>query len=410
MKRILQIILFSFFTILVVSCHKDEPPKPDADRSDIRQVTLVYAVNRSSLSRYLPINEEQILKAMKICNESYESSEDEYVTLVYKTDSDGTPALYETYRDETGAYAYRLVRNFDTSRTSCDPIRISEVLNFVIDEYPESERNLFLWGHGMSWTPYFKDHDPQKPSVIPDEELENMVTANRPDLEAFGGEKINGETDWIDIKELADAIPDNVFKLIWFDSCYMSNIELIYEFRNKCKFYIGYATEIYGYGLPYNLALAEIMKEEPDYVAAAKKLHDYYADKNQAVTVAVIDMSKLENVADRTRDILSNGAVLPEKAGLLNYSRTRSCPYYDFRQFVSVSATANKLDERIESFIKAVNGMTLYADMYELDFNGVPIDRNKFSGINTHFYEGSDLRTERYYRTLDWYNRVYLSE
>lgn len=407
MKQIISIIFslisISFFT----ACHHDEPPKPEPDTSDVRQITLVYAVNRSTIGQNLSLNEHQILKAMSECNDP-DKDVDEYVTLVYKTEKDGTPALYETYRVGNGTYDFRLVMNFNADMTSCNPVRVSEVLNFVADEYPESEKNLFFWGHGMAWTPYFMDHDTQKPSVLPDEELHEMVSAGAPSLEAFGGEQINNASDWIDIKDLANAIPDNVFRLIWFDACYMSSIEVIYEFRDKCEFYVGYATEIYGNGLPYNEVLPEIMRDNPDYVEAGRKLHSYYADNNRAVTVAVMDMVLLEEVAERSRDILSAGTVLPDKTGLLNYSRTRSCPYYDFRQYVMTFASANGVsDSAVDAFVNAVGNMILYADTYDYDFRGVPIDRDKFSGINTHFYEGSDSRPERYYRTLDWYNRVY---
>ena len=52
-----------------------------------------------------------------------------------------------------------------------------------------------------------------------------------PEVYAFGGEYVEEDnvrnTVYIDLDQLADAIPDGKFDMIWFDCCYMSCIEAV---------------------------------------------------------------------------------------------------------------------------------------------------------------------------------------
>lgn len=125
-------------------------------------------------------------------------------------------------------------------------------------------------------------------------------------LYGYGGES---NRDYINVDELADAIPDSRFETIWFDCCYMAGIEVIYQFRNKCRTFVGYPTEVWLEGMPYDMTLPFLMKTVPDITGAARTFFDYYNEVRDPVTVTVVDMSKLEPVADAAKAVYASGSV-----------------------------------------------------------------------------------------------------
>lgn len=391
MKRLIYILLV---LLAFVSCVEDPIEKTNKNREQIKHTVLIYAVNKSSLSADFSDDSREMLAACR------KIDLDNYQLLVYKTDSNDKCGLYSVMRsDKTGAPAFELVREYERNTTSTDPARIKEVIDYSLTLYPNSSYDLIFWGHGMSWKPYFTDH-----SIV-----------DSPALYSYGGEYNGGynengrpQTDWTEIDELAAAVPDNVFNTIWFDCCYMSGIETIYEFRNKCKIFVGYPSEVWSQGLAYDIVLPYLLSQEHDVTGAAMAFFNYYKKDNLPVTVAVLEMDKLEKVADLTRNILASGSKRPEASQLLNYSRTASSPFYDYRQFISSIAELNEVPGIGDEFIVALDRMTLYHAAVDKDFNLQYWNTDNICGINTHFYSERFTPDDDYYRTLAWYKRVYL--
>lgn len=384
MKKLIYLILSCF---LLISC-TEEPLSPN----HIERTVIVYAVNKSSLAYDFSIDMKEMLESANYIDLS------KYQILLYKTDTDTKCGLYNVITDKNGTPQLRLIKSYDRDKTSTSPDRINEVLEYSLSLFPDSEYDLIFWGHGMSWRPYYSDH-----------------TIKTPQSYSYGGEydggyndKGNLSTDWTAIDELASAIPDHELDIIWFDCCYMSGIEVIYEFRNKCNTFVGYPSEVWGDGLPYNLVLPYILNERHDIMGAAREFFDYYNYSNSPVTVAMLDMSQIENVADATKAIIASGAARPESSALLNYSRTYSSPFYDFRQFISEIAELNiASDDAKSDFLNAFNKLIVYSAGSDMDFNFRPWNTSNLSGISTHFYQGGILKDEDFYESLSWFKRVY---
>lgn len=382
------------FIPLLFSCQKEDIDDPfyNINNKKVERTVLIYAVNKSSLSYDFTTDSNEILQAASQIDLK------KYQILVYKTDSNQHCGLYTVKKDNKGNLQYSLIQSFDRDVTSTHPERIKDVINLSLQLFPNSKYDLIFWGHGMSWKPYFTDHS----------------VAQSGNYFAYGGE-FNGDkdesgklrTDWTEIDELADAVPDNVFDMIWFDCCYMTGIEVIYEFRNKCNTFVGYPSEVWSEGLQYNLILPYIMSPSHNIVAAANTFFNYYNDNREPVTIAVIDMTQLENVADWVRKIIHSGAARPASYQLLNYSRTAGSPFYDFKQFFNEVAALNYNSELSDSFNKALDKMIIYHDGSEKDFNFKDWDVTNISGLSTHFYQNGTLPDEDYYESLDWFDRVY---
>lgn len=380
--------------LLLFSCEKNTPEEefPDTDPLKIKRTVVIYAVNNSSLSSDFNFDSREMLTAAAGIDLT------KYHILLYRTVSDTQCGLFSIERDKvSGQPFYFQLRSYNRDKTSTHPDRVKEVLEYSLSIYPNSTYDLVFWGHGTSWKPYFDDHH-----------------VSYPESYAYGGE-YNGEitgggskdTDWIEINELAKCVPDSKFDTIWFDCCYMTGIEVIYEFRNKCKTFVGYPTEVWSDGLPYDLVLPYFFKENHNMIDAAKEFYHYYAYSGDPVTVAVINMNYLERVADITQEIILSGNLRPESSELLNYSRDSNYPFYDFRQFFSKVAELNDRSELIEELNNSLSLMVEYHAESSKNFNHKPWDTSNISGISTHFYRGGSGLNEDFYHTLSWYKRVY---
>lgn len=415
----LYLFLTVCMTFLLSGCRED--PKPDPQPKEVKQMTIVYAVNHNNLSSDLVANENQMLQAMRNIDA------DVYKLLVYKYTSNG-PGLYEV-RNSNGKCEFTLLKQYDESTLSVSKERISEVLEDALDYYPNVESNLFFWGHGLGWVNPNKYSNSTINSVSKSVSLytdnEGYLSGVLPELYGYGGEYVYEDgirvsTDYLDLDQLAEAIPDHKFEMIWFDCCYMSGIEVAYQLRNKCETFVAYPTEIMAEGLPYDKVIPKIIGSSPDRVGAARALYEYYVGKStpEAVSVAVMDMSQIEDVAAAANDIFMSGENRPSEGGLQNYSRLRSTPYYDFGQYLREYANSNagvnsseSSDLMKEKLKSALDKFVVFSAASEKDFNypvAKPINKENFSGLSIHNFLNLSSARDDYYRKLDWYQRVWV--
>lgn len=405
MKSILNNIYLTIFflsCLVVTSCDKsnDEPKLPE-----VKQMVLIYAVNHNNLAGDLIHNENDMLKAMKDFNM------DEYKVLVYKYTKDN-PCLYEIV-NQNGEISFDMVKEYDKSKLSVTPERVSEVIQDATSIYPSANKDLFFWGHGTGWV------NPSKYSSYKEvKSIEGALQTNdQATPQSFGGEYISDEstvTEYLDIDKLASAVPDGVFDILWFDCCYMSSIEVAYQLRNKCNTYIAYPTEIMADGLPYSKVLPKVLERNP--VAAAKELYLYYTGKSspEPVTVAVMKMNKINEVMSVAKDMYSLGETRPDLTDMQNYSRYSNAPYWDFAQYMREYIKANvsendgeQADKKIKELENVLDELVIYKAASERDFNypyGRPILPENYSGISTHNYVGGNTEREAFYRKLDWFS------
>lgn len=377
-------------SLLGFGCKKDEPEEPKT----VKMTTLLYAVNGNNLYTNLETNMRQIESAMRSLPNG------EYSIVLYKTDSPSTTSLSRIISGPNAAF--ETIREYSRDRFATDPEMLSSIISdFSRIDNTAKDRNLIMWGHGMAWTPFFSEHNVTRATGIPGE----YGSYTQPDLHAFGGD--DNQRDWMDIDEMAGSIPSGMFGLIIFDCCYMSNIETLYQIRDKADYVIAYPTEIASYGLPYDRVLPHICKDTPDYSSAAEAIYDFYEESRIAVTVSVVDMSEMKGVARAVKAIYTGSTELPSTLGLLNYSRTVSCPYYDLGQTVKEIGTLNDKTALIPDFENALNKMIVYTKASERDFNGRVIPVENYHGISTHLFRNSGSKEDEYYKTLDWYKAVY---
>lgn len=389
--------------------HKDEPRQ----EGSIKRVVLLYAVASNNLYSNLQSDKSEIIEAAKDIDLSGLSM------LVYQVTPTGNPELLELTKDNTGACEFVQVKEYSRDLYSTDPVRISEVMEDVRHLRESENYGLILWSHGTGIDPSFSTHGNNPVLSVASERdvtsIEYITAENVPGLYSFGSDRDMDKNasyyDETDIDELAAAIPDGMFDFIWFDACYMSGIETIYQLRNKCDYFVGYPTEVYTPGMPYDQTIPYILRETPDLKGAAEKFFNYYAQHQassyRVATVAVADMGEIEKVAEYCRAAYAD-ATVPSVAGLQKYSRNSFGPFYDFAQYTRLMAESSPSAPDVRGFEEAMERFIIYKAATEKDFNFNPISPENYSGISCYrFWEGDSSEKALYYHTLDWYNRVY---
>lgn len=413
MKRYLQFFCLCLLPLaLLTACDtKNEPDggkdpgNPEDVRGDktARRTVLVYAIGSNNLAADLVDDKAEMLQGMRDVDIAKNN------WLVYNVVSANEIQLLKVSRDEkSGDTFFDTVKEYDNSILSTDPKRMREVIRYAYDTFPAESYGLVFWAHGSAWSWGNSNH------VEDDEETEEPSPGTTgikevfaaPAFYAYGGDQTTGVTDWTNLDELASSIPDGKLDFIWFDNCYMSSIEVMYQIRDKARWFIGYPTEILAPGAPYDVTIPLLMSETPDYVEAAKACFEWYNKDNYAVTMCVADLSKIEEVAQQCG--LAQTAFTPVSVtGLMKYSRGSLGPYYDLGQYMRrVAENEGSLFDEA-AFQKALDELVVYKAHSLRNFSGQLIDDANYSGINVHSYGVSARENDEYYRTLDWYKRTF---
>lgn len=379
-------------TVATACADSPDEPTPPVKREKGEMTVLVYAVVAD-----LNINADK--REIIACAPQLDLENNN--VLIYEVRRTGEPHLLQL-RKTGGVCDFDTIKTYDRDLYSTDPRRISSVIEDAKSFAPADNYGVFFWSHGTGWSPSFSNHG-------------ETSRGNSPIMHSFGSDKDTARdpsyTDACDIDELADAIPDGMFKFIWFDACYMSGIEVCYQLRNKCEYMIAPPTEDPGNGVPYDLCLPHLLNSEPEIVTAAEKFFDYYEsgqDDGWAVaTVAVCRMSEIEPVAAYCRSAYAD-AVAPSAAGLQTYHRGSNGPFYDFGQYTSRMAASSPSAPDYSEFEQAMSNFVIYKAATDYNFAGRPIDHDNYSGLSCELYypANRDQATE-YYRSLDWFKRVY---
>ncbi|MDE7160528.1 MAG: hypothetical protein K2O24_06785 [Muribaculaceae bacterium] len=385
--------------LLAWGCSKDEPESPPLPVAEAQRTVLIYAVATNSLSYSLSGD----IAEMRVAASSIAGLGERINVLLYRIDYSSGPALYELDAETAD---FKLLKKYDRSQFSTDPERISDVIGDAVAMRPANKYGLVMWSHATGWTPDFSTH-------------------SHGVKRSFGQDKDGGVWDSIDIDALAEVIPSGVFDYIWWDCCYMGSIEVAYQFRDKSDYMVAAVSEVPGDGMPYHITLPLLARETPLISDAANEYYEYYhrisenkdlRDKIPA-TIAVYDMSRIENVAEAAARIYASGEV-PREQALQNYARRPCGPFYDFGQYTRLYSQAYPegeplriaFDAAMDKFVVTSRctpyNFHVWSSSSYTDPNVYTWDTDIFSGITCHYPDPSTVAEENYYRSLDWWKRV----
>ena len=378
MSSVFALCLIATFGL--VSCNDKEEPDY-ISKKNAKTSILLYAVASNNLYPAFEDDMEEIIQGLE------NTDLEEVDMLVYSVTPNSNATLKRAVRDNNGQITFTLLKEYKGDKYSTDPQRIANVIH-NLQEYSEADNyGLILWSHGTGWVPNFSDH------ILP--------TANY----SFGQDKVDGKSDYCDIHELADAIPDNFFNYIWFDCCYMASIETYYQLRNKADFFVGSPMELAGEGNPYHIVLPYLAQSDFSLTQAVDVEYRYFINRNIPVALSIVDTSYLEDIA-----FLAEKAVTgkrPSQLKLQTYHRPPLTALCDFGQYTTAQGASLGNSWSAENFNSLLDKLVIYKAVSPTDWRNRPIDRDNYSGISVFYFEDLGTDEAEYYKGLDWFKAVY---
>ncbi|OAV72119.1 clostripain [Bacteroidales bacterium Barb4] len=373
--QIKNILLLFVLTVGTVSCCHDLPAVAEPE---VSRTVLVYMAADNSLSSFGYSNIDSMMAGAG-------SDRLKGNLLVYFDPANDTPRLIQIRKGARGVVEKFAVKDYPEQNSAS-----VEVMHGVIDDVINDTRfqadsyGLVLWSHGTAWLPYdWRDR-----------------------LRSFGQDG----SHWMEINELAAALPDDRFDFILFDACYMANVETAYALRHKARHIIASATEVMGNGFPYGQIIEPLFRKTADLEEVCRKFFDYYNNQtgfNRSATVAIINTELLDNLADISRAILQGRdndiSSLPlDQLQLLDYVDGNRHFLYDFDDVMSRLASP----EQYRAFQKALSEVVTYkrtTPQATYMLNAAVLDIHRFCGMSVYVPQQAFGLLNEWYEGLEWY-------
>lgn len=371
-QRIITGLLFCF--PLFWGCTNDVPDPVAPTRT-----VLIYMAADNSLSSYSYKNIESIVQG------TTKAALNGGNLVVYVDAADAAPQLLQIKVKSDGSIQKLAIKDY-AEQNSADPLVMRSIFDEVRTSFPADSYGLVLWSHGTAWLPY------------------NV----QPMLRSFGQD----ESNWMEIDELAEALPDHVFDFIMFDACYMASTEVAYALRDKAEYILASPTEVLGEGFPYKLIIGNFFTETADLQQIAETFYNYYNQQTglyQSASVSLIATEQLDNLAAICREIVIGKenaiASLPiQKLQQLEYLGYTYHALYDFDDFISRLAT----EAQYTNYLSILNKVVLYKQTTpNATYAKGQLVINQFSGLSIYVPQNGLATLNDWYKGMAWYKVVY---
>ena len=381
MKTKLYLLFFFVFPLFMSACRGDDPmPDPPVDG---KRTVLVYMAADNSINPLASFTDGD-LEELKAGMASIDNTSDMHLLVYIDT---GFPRLIEI-ENKGGTVVETIVKEYE-DRNSCGVAETQEVFNDVFGNslYKAESYGLIYWSHGEGWIPtplpstrWIGNDKTGGGHYMNIEDLKSVLQ-NAPhfDFIMFGNSLYKAEsygliywshgegwiptplpsTRWIgndktggghymnieDLKSVLQNAPH--FDFIMFDACFMQSVEVAYELRDCCDYYIGFPAENPGPGAAYDRMFPFIFQKGAAVEMAIGTFAAYdeiYTGKigsnsnwTMGTAIDVLKSSELENLAAATANALSGVTADREvlRSSVFDYDQRKVgssyyVGYYDF--------------------------------------------------------------------------------
>ena len=382
------LLLWSLVLINNTSCHhRDEPAVTSA------RTVLVYIAGENSLVRFTEKNITEMKTGVKQINRKTDN------LLIY-IDDYSTPRLIKLHVDGAGNVTEETIKEYEEHNSVSSSV-MKQVIDDAVKAYPADSYGLVLWSHGDGWIP--------SPTGV----LAKATTR-------WWGEDLS-VNQYMNISELKSALETAPhFSFIFFDACFMQSVEVVYQLRDCCDYYIGCPTEIPGPGANYEYVVPAFF-DYTDKVgrAIAAAYYRYYAqiyddglhisndNWTGGISVSAIKTGMLEHLASTTAQILPKYIVEKQTIsteGIFNYdNRQAKLYYYDMNEFIeSLTQRGSDYVTWKEAFDQAViywastpRNYSAFVGMFDIDA--------KAGGLSIFLPNKTQSSLVNYLHRFDWY-------
>lgn len=373
-------ILISFLiTILIAaflySCSDDEPqPITEAKRT-----ILVYMIAGNSLgaSNYDIEDINEMVAASE--NNTFNGGR----LIIYHAPFGKNPSLKEIKDGKIIT-----LREYDQSSLSVERQRMQKVIDDTKNLAPAKDYGLILWSHGNGWL---------QNGLATKNISRNGFSSPSTSL-AFGEDQ--GKT--MNITTLADILNDENFIFIYFDCCYMSTIEVVYQMRNTTPYIIASAPETPAEGMPYEQNIPYLFADTPMLKEACATTFDYYNCKNgmlRSCAISLIDTRHINELAQATLSIYESHPTLPDDFSPQKYTLDSNCYYFDFGQYIE--ALSYSQPNLFKIWEEALNKVVIYKAATPYMWNQLRLEHH--CGLSTYILKSEEYSAIKNYNQLQWW-------
>lgn len=382
-----------------------EPPQPDKDKTTV--IGLILGDN--SLTNFVKSDIDEMCIGLE------EVDLDENNLILYVDDrTSNLPSIisFKQSKTDRSKVVPDTIYSYAESYGSADPEVLKDALRRIITTYPAESYGMILWSHGQGWLP--------TASTV----VEEYTNSTR-----YFGQDQNGDgQDWMNISDLQQVIEygqgllggNKKFDYLYFDACFMANIETAYQLRHVSDYYIGCVAETPGPGgnydtlvpIMFNISNNRAVKIAEAYDLAYNGSGIHPQGWRYGAQISVFDNSKMNALASVCKTAFSNQAIAQSiqatdfDANTIQYFDRISNPaYYDFRQILSEAMTSSEyspLNYALESLVVYnARPSSIYSAVIRSSF---AMDEN--CGLAAYFPQftqnGTVGRYNNYFATYDW--------
>lgn len=391
-------LILSFLPMLLAACGGDDPiPVPELED---RRTVLVYMAADNSLARFTSEDLEELKTGWAQMNISG-------MHLLVYIDTGSSPRLIELEKEGSNVVE-TLVKEYE-DRNSVGVTETQEVFADVFGNtrYQAGSYGLVYWSHGDGWIP-------------------NPLLSTR-----WIGQDTGDGTHYMNIDGLVEVLETAPhFDFILFDACFMQSIEVAYELRDYCDYYIGFPAENPGPGCAYDKMLPYMFQKGGAVQMAAATFGHYEElytggrgdndNWTMGTAVGVLKSSELDGLATATATALAgitaDGSVL--RATVFDYDQrddwsSSRVGYYDF---VEMMETLVEDDALLNEWKQAYEAASIYwsttPKIYSMSTGLFSMERAH--GVS-HYIPSSSTSSSAQaalaaYRSMSWYGAAGLSK
>lgn len=381
-----------FASILFSSCEKEEPRFSERNNAGTTfgRTVIVYMAAENSLSSEVRTDINEMLEGVK-----YLGPKDHLIVFV---DDVSSPCIYDLCDTVQARERRQLspVYKWDDEVDSCDPSTLDFILKYARIHYPSDSYALILWSHGSGWNPATPPR-------------QNSVPKN-----SFGYD--NGENKTYDrgsqmeISDIASVCESfGSLDYIFFDACFMQNIETCYQLRKSAKYIVGSPAEIRAEGAPYNLIMEPMFADGINLKDMIERYKEGY--NGNGVLLSAVKTAELSSFAVNTAQYISKykdvlltmdyGEVLD----YFQYNRYKSSgqfpDFYDMKGIMQKAMTEDDYVQWEMMYGKIFEASVSSATWYSRFGGNHTVVEDQYSGMSMH------VPLNKYVEDNKWFARSY---
>lgn len=279
--------------------------------------------------------------------------------VVYFADSKTTAELFELQADGKGHATRKHIASYSNHEYTT-VAGLEAILRDVKTAAPAKSYAMIMGCHGLGWIPASWQSYTGLPGTAAGAGSEewprpHWETPGVPMTRYYGGTDASSRAD---ITTLSGALEAADIKLdyLLLDLCYMANVEVAYELRERVDVLIASPTEIMAYGMPYATVLPRLLGT-PDYAGAVEEFYKFYSNASDPYgALSAIKCSATEEIAAQMK--LLNSAYTFDSGATTRVQKLdgyRPTIFFDLASYAGVLASGNttELEQAIANAVIA---------------------------------------------------------